>query len=97
MVVWSLNGIAKQLYLETVTSDDAWYLTDEESGIESTVFPSTSAKILGESPVTFACVGDGKLGYIGDVNAEEGSIMSFLQFVNFYCRFFNNIDATLSR
>lgn len=46
-------------------------MTDEESVIESAVFPPTSAKVLGESPVTFAYVEDGKLGYVG--NAEEGS------------------------
>lgn len=32
-----------------------------------------SAKIAGETAVAFASVGNGKLGYIGGVNAEEGS------------------------
>lgn len=63
----------KAVYVQNVASEDAWYITDEESVIESAVFPPTSAKVLGESPVTFASVGDGKLGYVGDVNAEEGS------------------------
>ncbi|KAI6082227.1 hypothetical protein F4821DRAFT_218298 [Hypoxylon rubiginosum] len=63
----------KALSVDNVARADAWYVTDEDSVVESMVFAPTSANVVGESPVVFARVGDGKLGYIGDVNAEEGS------------------------
>lgn len=48
-----------------------WYVTDESSVIQSSVFGPPSANIMGETPIASARVGNGKLGYIGDVNAEE--------------------------
>ncbi|KAF5534996.1 triacylglycerol lipase [Fusarium napiforme] len=58
----------KALFLNNVAFENAWYVTDEESNVLS----STNAR-AGESAVALASVGDGKLGYIGDVNAEHGS------------------------
>ncbi|KAI2620014.1 hypothetical protein GGR54DRAFT_112056 [Hypoxylon sp. NC1633] len=63
----------KALSVKNVAHADAWYGTDKDSVVESLVFAPTSAHVVGESPVVFASVGDGKLGYLGDVNAEEGS------------------------
>ncbi|XXG96706.1 hypothetical protein Hte_002996 [Hypoxylon texense] len=63
----------KALSVQNVAPADAWYVTNEDSVVESNVFAPTSANVVGESPVVLARVGDGKLGYIGDVNAEEGS------------------------
>ncbi|GKU13244.1 unnamed protein product [Fusarium langsethiae] len=63
----------KAQFVKNVAPEDAWYMADEESVIESYLFPPTSTRIPGESPVAFASVGDGKLGYIGDVNGEQGS------------------------
>ncbi|KAG6101667.1 hypothetical protein E4U31_003612 [Claviceps sp. LM219 group G6] len=63
----------KAVAVKNVAPNDAWYMANDDSVIESMVFAPTSAKAFGESPVTFASVGDGKLGYIGDVNAEQGS------------------------
>lgn len=42
------------------------------------VLTSTKARVSGESAVAFASVGDGKLGYIGNVNAEHGSNVTVL-------------------
>ncbi|KAF5649191.1 triacylglycerol lipase [Fusarium sp. NRRL 52700] len=68
----------KAQFVKNVALDDAWYITDEESVIESSVFFPTNARAPGESPITFASVGDGKLGYIGDVNGERGSNVAVL-------------------
>ncbi|KAF4453642.1 triacylglycerol lipase [Fusarium austroafricanum] len=71
----------KAQFVKNVASEDAWYVTDEESVIESLVFPPTNARVSGESPVAFASVGDGKLGYIGNVNGEQGSNVAVLAIV----------------
>ncbi|KAF5618480.1 triacylglycerol lipase [Fusarium tjaetaba] len=63
----------KALFLDNVAFNDAWYVTDEESNVSS----PTNAK-AGESAVVFASVGNGKLGYVGDVNAEHGSNVAVL-------------------
>ncbi|KAK4118040.1 hypothetical protein N657DRAFT_443257 [Parathielavia appendiculata] len=63
----------KALFVKNVAPANAWYHTDESSVVESRVFAPTSANIMGETAVAFASVGHGKLGYVGDVNAEEGS------------------------
>ena len=42
------------------------------------MFGPTSVHKLDESPVFLAKVGDGKLGYVGDVNAEEESNLVIL-------------------
>ncbi|KAF5703546.1 triacylglycerol lipase [Fusarium mundagurra] len=63
----------KALFLNNVAFEDAWYVTDEESNVAS----PTNAR-AGESAVAFASIGDGKLGYIGDVNAEHGSNVAVL-------------------
>lgn len=63
----------KAVFLKNVAPMDSWYVTDENSVTESRVFASVGAQIPGECPVVFACIGNGRLGYIGDVNGEEGS------------------------
>jgi hypothetical protein len=59
----------KAIFLKDVGSNASWYLTpkytDEESG-EQLVDTQ-------ETPVAFTLLGSGWLGYVGDVNAEEGS------------------------
>ena len=61
------------MFVKNVASADAWYRPDESSIVESAVFPPTSANIAGETAVALANIGRGKLGYVGDVNAEKGS------------------------
>lgn len=63
----------KALFVKNVSSQEMWYRTDDDSVIESRVFAPTSAHVVGEAAVALAKVGQGKLGYVGDVNAEEGS------------------------
>ncbi|GMG53970.1 unnamed protein product [Aspergillus oryzae var. brunneus] len=50
-----------------------WYKTDDDSVVQSMVFPATKVNMAGETAVALAKVRTGKLGYVGDVNAEEGS------------------------
>ncbi|KAK7429437.1 hypothetical protein QQZ08_004029 [Neonectria magnoliae] len=63
----------KALYVKNVALSDSLYVTDEDSRIESSVFGPDKVNTPGETPVAFTRVGNGKLGYLGDVNAEEGS------------------------
>ncbi|KAL6858471.1 ribonuclease H-like protein [Trichoderma novae-zelandiae] len=68
----------KAVFLKHAKPSDAWYVTNEKSVTESLVFSAESAHIAGESPVLMARVGEGKLGYIGDVNGEQGSEVAVL-------------------
>ncbi|KFH42089.1 hypothetical protein ACRE_072090 [Hapsidospora chrysogenum ATCC 11550] len=63
----------KALFVKNVAPQDSWYITDDASHTQSHVFAPKSANISGETAVAFASVGNGKLGYLGDVNAEEES------------------------
>jgi hypothetical protein len=63
----------KALFVKNIVPGDMWYKTDDDSVVESMVFPPTSVNTVGETAVALAKVGIGKLGYVGDVNAEEGS------------------------
>ncbi|KAJ5601156.1 hypothetical protein N7510_010690 [Penicillium lagena] len=63
----------KALFVKNVVPSDMWYKTDEDSLVESRVFAPTSVYSNEETAVALAKVGIGKLGYVGDVNAEEGS------------------------
>lgn len=60
----------KALFVDNVASSDAWYTTDDNSVVESNVFGPTPVNTGGETPVAMARVGEGRLGYVGDVNAE---------------------------
>ncbi|OAQ67670.1 triacylglycerol lipase [Pochonia chlamydosporia 170] len=63
----------KAVFVKNVAPEDMWYNTDNDSVVESLVFAPTSAKVVGVTAVALANIGEGKLGYVGDVNAEEGS------------------------
>ncbi|KIW13028.1 hypothetical protein PV08_08215 [Exophiala spinifera] len=60
----------KALFLTNVDNNAAWYLPNEHSRTESHVF-SPEPVPTSETPAAFAKVGNGWLGYIGDVNGEE--------------------------
>ncbi|PNP79448.1 hypothetical protein FNYG_07283 [Fusarium nygamai] len=60
-------GYSTKALLNNVAFEDSWYVTDEELNVSS----PTNAR-TGESAVAFASVGDGKLGYVGDLNVEHG-------------------------
>ncbi|KJZ75101.1 hypothetical protein HIM_05587 [Hirsutella minnesotensis 3608] len=57
----------KAVFVNNVAPEDMWYNTEDDS------VPPTSGKVAGETAVALAKVGEGKLGYVGDVNAEDGS------------------------
>jgi len=63
----------KAVFVSNVEPENMWYKTDNNSVVQSMVFAPTSANKPGETAVAMATVGRGKLGYVGDVNAEEGS------------------------
>ncbi len=63
-----LQYAPKPLSARNVAHADAWYHTDENSVVEDLALDN-----MGETPVAFAHVGSGWLGYVGDVNAEEDS------------------------
>jgi hypothetical protein len=67
----------KAVFLQNVTSDAAWYLPSESSTTQSLVFAPVSVDRQ-QTPVAFAAVGEGWLGYVGDVNAEKGSDVAVL-------------------
>ena len=62
----------KAVFLKNVAPNAALYLPDRNSMTESHVFPSEPVDVE-QTPVAFAPVGEGWLGYVGDVNTEEGS------------------------
>ncbi|KAF9946760.1 hypothetical protein BGZ72_011159 [Mortierella alpina] len=63
----------KAVFVENVAPENMWYMTDDGSAVQSMVFAATSAHKPGETAVAMASVGSGKLGYVGDVNAEAAS------------------------
>ncbi|KAI2612706.1 uncharacterized protein GGS25DRAFT_518391 [Hypoxylon fragiforme] len=60
-------------YIRDVAPADAWYTTTENSIIEPCPFAPEVPHNVTQISVALACVGNGKLGYVGDVDAEEGS------------------------
>ncbi|KAK3185996.1 hypothetical protein K4F52_005220 [Lecanicillium sp. MT-2017a] len=63
----------KAVFIKNVAPGDMWYKTNDNSVVQSLVFAPTSAHNPDETAVALARVGEGALGYIGDVNAEEES------------------------
>ncbi|KAI9803649.1 MAG: hypothetical protein M1833_000561 [Piccolia ochrophora] len=63
----------KAVFLKGVAPQARLYIPTVESWTESHVFPQEPVKDLEETPVAFQTIGKGRLGYIGDVNAEIGS------------------------
>ncbi|KAE8140423.1 hypothetical protein BDV38DRAFT_269025 [Aspergillus pseudotamarii] len=63
----------KAVFVKNVGPGEMWYRTDDDSVVESLVFSPMSVNKAGETAVALAEVGTGKLGYVGDVNAEDGS------------------------
>jgi hypothetical protein len=62
----------KAVFLAHVASDDSVYHPSSDSVTQSRVFlPEPSNQ--NETAVAFTRVGEGWLGYIGDVNNEQGS------------------------
>ena len=62
----------KAVFLKNVAKEAAVYLPSRDSRIESAVF-SPEPVDCEQTPVVLAKVGEGWLGYVGDVNAESES------------------------
>ena len=62
---------SKAVFLRNVAPSDAWYVSPPGSMSESLVLGPEP--VNEETSVAFAKVGDGWLGYTGDVNDEEGT------------------------
>jgi hypothetical protein len=62
----------KAVHLKGVKAEDILYAPAEDSRVESRVF-APSPVDLSHVPAAYTRIGDGFLGYIGDVNAEEES------------------------
>ncbi|KAI9669489.1 MAG: hypothetical protein M1829_005078 [Trizodia sp. TS-e1964] len=65
------NYSQKALFLKNVARKEALYLPDEQSRVESLVFPPDPIADASQCPVVLGEVGRGWLGYIRDVNSEE--------------------------
>ncbi|KAJ5712833.1 hypothetical protein N7493_009301 [Penicillium malachiteum] len=63
----------KALFLKNVAPSESWYMTNADSVLESHVFAPQSANTPGESPIVLGRVGEGRLGYVGDVNGEDST------------------------
>lgn len=63
----------KAVHLKNVDPTAALYLPTGDSNLESLVFPSHPIENLTETPVAWTAIGTGWIGYIGDVNTEDGS------------------------
>lgn len=63
----------KALSIDNVDPGDIWYSSSPNSVVQSMVFPPTNAHRPGQAAAALARVGEGRLGYLGDVNAEKSS------------------------
>ncbi|KAI0331604.1 hypothetical protein GY45DRAFT_1336135 [Cubamyces sp. BRFM 1775] len=74
---------AKAVHLRNVPVEDAVYLPESEAHVQSPVFAATpiTGSRAQQTPGAFARVGEGYLGYIGDVNAEHESIRLTIEMV----------------
>ena len=61
----------KALHLANVTFDDAVYLPTDDSVVESIVFGPRHVGDRTQTPAAFTKVGEGRIGYVGDVNNED--------------------------
>ncbi|KAI3396592.1 hypothetical protein diail_12043 [Diaporthe ilicicola] len=64
----------KALCLKNVQREHCWYLPTEDSRTQSAVFPPGRVN-QNETAVAFASIGQGRVGYTGDVNMEDGTHM----------------------
>ncbi len=65
----------KALHVKGAAREHTVYLPTAESHVQSLVFfpQPITGELAQESPVVFARIGEGHLGYVGDVNGEQGS------------------------
>ncbi|MCJ1245451.1 hypothetical protein MMC30_002655 [Trapelia coarctata] len=68
----------KVLHVRGAPRSAALYITTPESRVESNVFPPTSVHDAVQAPAVFQAYGKGYVGYLGDVNGEEGTSKAIL-------------------
>ncbi|KAL7787953.1 hypothetical protein V8C37DRAFT_389147 [Trichoderma ceciliae] len=68
----------KALYIYGMQQCEAWYLPTKDSVVEECVPIPRPIADFNESPVVFARCGNGHVGFIGDVQPEEGTILAML-------------------
>jgi hypothetical protein len=73
----------KAVSLKGVDPSSAWYNPTSGSTTQSMVFAPEAVDIT-NCPVAMASVGQGKLGYVGDVNGERGSTLVVLAMSGLY-------------
>jgi hypothetical protein len=76
----------KAVFLKDVSKADSLYTPTAESRTQSHVFPSQPVE-LGQTPVALSKFKHGWVGYIGDVNNEEGSqkvVMEICRFATYF-------------
>lgn len=71
------------VFVKNVALEEAWFATEEGESVVR-VRPPKSAETKGEAPIALAQVGEGKLGYVGDVNGEQGSDAVILAMCGLY-------------
>jgi hypothetical protein len=76
MTHFNKSGLAgsysqKALHLANVTFDDAVYLPTNDSVVELNVFGPRRVGDRTQTPAAFTKVGEGRVGYVGDVNNED--------------------------
>lgn len=74
----------KALHLRHVANKDAIYLPTEFSRVESVVFSPEPVGDLTQTPAALAEFGRGKVGYIGDVNNEAGTMLLVMVICGIY-------------
>ncbi|KAH7010666.1 uncharacterized protein B0I36DRAFT_257578, partial [Microdochium trichocladiopsis] len=67
----------KAVFLEDVDPSMAWYAISDRSVVES-LAPGSEINLL-DTPVAFARFEDGWIGYLGDVDGEEGTVAVILK------------------
>ena len=63
----------KALHVKNASGNDTIYKPTSQSRVESLVFAPDRITDLAESPAVYTSIGKGHLGYVGDVNWEDGS------------------------
>jgi hypothetical protein len=69
----------KAVHLKGVAREHAWYLPGTDSTTQTFVFPTAPIQNMEQTPMAFAKVGEGFVGYTGDVNQEEGTNLALMQ------------------
>jgi len=68
----------KVLHVKGAPRSAAVYVTTPDSRVESRVFPPNPAHDPVQAPAVFQAYGKGYVGYLGDVNGEEGTSKAIL-------------------